>query len=106
MGNYDTSECHPAKSDSAKRTSQASSTTERTSPDVRNELGVRLYDSDVLWTVPIKTPNGDHLDFETWATDSEEAQILAAESLLPEWGSTCEDVAAYVGTPERIRRSA
>ena len=67
---------------------------------------MRLYDSDVLWTVPIKTPNGDHLDFETWATDSEEAAILACESLLPEWGETCEDVAAYVGTPERIRRSA
>lgn len=66
----------------------------------------RLYPSDLQYLVSIETPNGDHIEFECWASDSEEASILACESLIPEWGATTEDVSQYVGTPQRIRRSA
>lgn len=64
-----------------------------------------LYDSDLRWSVTVTTP--DHIeDLDIWASDSQEAERIAQETLIPEYGATCEDVARYVDHAVRVPKYA
>lgn len=67
---------------------------------------MRLYSSDVEYSVEVELPRGDRLDRRVFATDSEEAARLVCEELARDEDVDFETAATWISPAQRVTRSA